>query len=77
MGTASGILLALDLMQKALDSAARYRSLVAMAAAQGRDVNLDDLKALQRADDIARGDLQAEIERQMGTQLAGGGGTRA
>ena len=66
MGTA----LALNLLAQALTQAQQYQSLIALAKAQNRDVRLEDIQALQKADDIQRAALQAEIERQTKTMKA-------
>lgn len=63
MGATQGILLALSLADQLLASVARYQSLVSKAVAEGRDVNLADLHALQAEDDAARRALQDAISR--------------
>ncbi|MGL5936172.1 MAG: hypothetical protein ACRCZI_11200 [Cetobacterium sp.] len=57
--------LALLAAERLAKLAERYRQTAASSVAEGRDMSIEDLRSLQQADDLARAELQAEIDRQM------------
>ena len=60
---AQNIALLLDLILRSAVAVQQYAALIAKARAENRDVTADELRSLYAADDAARAELQAAIDR--------------
>lgn len=61
MSNAAGVLVILEIIDRLLQSAGRYAALARQAAAEGRDISAEEVKAMQAVDDAAKGALDAAI----------------
>lgn len=69
----ANILVILEIVDRLMTSASRYAAIARQAAAEGRDVSDDEIKALQGEDDAARATLDAAIAARRAADAAQGG----
>lgn len=69
----ANLLLILEIVDRLLTSAGRYAALARQAAAEGRDISDDEVKAMQNLDDAAKDALDAAIAARRAQDEAGGG----
>ncbi len=67
----ANLLIVLEIIDRLLGSAGRYAAMARQAAAEGRDISPDEIKALQGLDDAAKGALDAAIAARRAADAGG------
>lgn len=69
----ANLLIILEVIDRLLGSAGRYAAMARQAAAEGRDISPEEIKAMQVLDDAAKDSLDAAIAAREAADAGGGG----